>query len=145
MAEHQSTWPPTCNGALLIRTPEVWCNKQLIQQFPWSEHVFFCWQLQGLVSFVLVLSAVSSMCLDELDKISPNRSLENLTSDILRSFKLCLQQVNIKTNWRAKKITTRENTNQSRGYVTEAAQNTKYLYKIKTKELARNEIKENYN
>ena len=32
MAEHQSTWPPTCNRALLTRTPEVWCNKQLIRQ-----------------------------------------------------------------------------------------------------------------
>ena len=34
-------------------------------QFLLSGHVFFCRQLQVLVSFVLVLSVVSSICLDE--------------------------------------------------------------------------------
>ena len=35
------------------------------RQFPLSGHVFFCRQLQVLVSFMLVLSAVSLMCLHE--------------------------------------------------------------------------------
>ena len=35
------------------------------RQFPLSGHVIFCRQLQVLLSFVLVLSMVSLMCLDE--------------------------------------------------------------------------------
>ena len=50
---------------LSLRVMVAWQISDDWRQFPFSEHVFFCWQLQGLVSFVLVLSAVSSMCLDE--------------------------------------------------------------------------------
>ena len=34
-------------------------------QFPLSGHVFFCRQLQVLVYFLVLLSVVSLMCLDE--------------------------------------------------------------------------------
>ena len=36
-----------------------------MKQFPFGAHVFFCRLVQVLVSFVLVLFAVPSMCLDE--------------------------------------------------------------------------------
>ena len=46
----------TCDGGLVLR--DDW------RQFPLSGLVFFCGQLQALVSFVLVLFSVSLMCLD---------------------------------------------------------------------------------
>ena len=50
---------------LSLHVTVAWQISDDWRQFPLSGHVFFCWQLQVLVSFVLVLSAVSSMCLDE--------------------------------------------------------------------------------
>ena len=50
---------------LSLRVMVAWQVSDDWRQFPLSGHVFFCRQLQVLVSFVLVLSAVSSMCLDE--------------------------------------------------------------------------------
>ena len=47
-----------CDGGLVDYSDD-W------RRFPLGGHVFFCRQLQVLVSFVLVLFAVSSMCLDE--------------------------------------------------------------------------------
>ena len=43
----------------------VWFLYLVMKSFSLSPHVFFCWQLQVLVSFVLVLTAVSLMCLHE--------------------------------------------------------------------------------
>ena len=56
MAEQQSTWPPTCNGVLLTRTPEVWCNKQLIQQ--WCTHTMVLGQSEGVTSHSMFSSMI---------------------------------------------------------------------------------------
>ena len=48
-----------CKSDVCLSGGVVW------RQFPLSGHLIFCWQLQVLVSFVLVLSMVSLMCLNE--------------------------------------------------------------------------------
>ena len=48
-----------------LRVTVAWYISDDWRQFPLSGHVFFCWQLQVLVSFVLVLFAVSLKGLDE--------------------------------------------------------------------------------
>ena len=50
---------------LSLRVMVAWQISDDWRQFPLSGHVNFCRQLQFLVSFVLVLSVVSLMCLDE--------------------------------------------------------------------------------
>ena len=50
---------------LSLRVTVAWQISEDWRHFPSGGHVFFCWQLQVQVSFVLVLSAVSLMFLDE--------------------------------------------------------------------------------